>query len=141
MQVGQYLVNEGTIKFETMGGMEGHLSVTHRGVVRAEELISEGQLSREVGDFLSDQDIRIALEPLLVIIDRAIDETPGLDRNVEANLRADVASANDQLRADEPNREVLRGALNRIGRLGMNFLVGGAALLDSVSILVRGLGH
>lgn len=96
----------------TMGGLEAMVMLTSGGIRQAERLQTSGAAPLSGDVFI--QNLEVVIGELRVVVDADDTLTP----EIRSDVLADLESANMQLRANEPNREVVRSALRRaISRL------------------------
>jgi hypothetical protein len=142
--VGQYNVEQRYCKFETMGGIDGHVSISHSGIQYAEQLIDDRR-RRGLPDILSivmftDRELRQELEKLVSSLRRQIEEVD-LDPDSRADIESDLESANDQVRAAHPNRGVIRSALERIRTNAVPVALFAATVIPAIDVVLHRLGH
>jgi len=141
--IGQYIVERGSCNFETMGGLDGHVSITSVGVDRAETVIRD-RASRGAPHILgllvlTDAELLPKLEVAVAAIRRELELDTTLDLSTRSNVEADLESATNQLRAAEPNRGVIKAALDRI-RSAWPHVVEVAIVSGVIFEVLRGLG-
>ena len=108
VQTSVMLGQEGLINSSMAGGLGNIVMLTHRGITRAEELQSPR------GQQLSEMEVRVHLEVVVGELRKALTADTTLAPEARADVEADLEAASSQLRANEPNREVISGALRRI---------------------------
>lgn len=142
MTVGQQVAGDHLVEFKTMGGIQGLVAITPMGTRRAEQIILDrdgaGEPRYTSVVILSDAELVRALEPLVGQIRQALDAATEVDPQVRADLGSDLALAEAQLRANEPNRGVIRASLDRIKKYSPT-IVGLAALGANIVAIIHGL--
>jgi hypothetical protein len=134
----EYLESELQAKITTFGGMEAHVDITRYGIRDAEREMDDGAALPSVVAVFTDVELRQHLEPVLASIESAVDNAL-LDDDDEVDIRADVQSATDQLRAARPNRGVVKAALSRAySVLQVAAVTGG--VLEGIDTVLRRLG-
>jgi hypothetical protein len=137
--VGRYNEDEGYCQARTMGGLDGAVSITARGIRRAEQILDKRQ-QQEPLILYSDEELRRALEPLVAKLGHVVEEAD-LDAADRADVESDIQSATDQLKAARPNRGVIRAALERVRQNLVAATVLTAAVTQTVDIVMRRIGH
>lgn len=112
MLVGKDLVDQYLCKFETMGGLDGYVSITQSGISTAERLLTTGRTSR-----ISDEDLRKKVEVILFVLSTEVEKDTSLNADDRLNVTSDLASIREQLQAPTPNRSVVKAALERIKKI------------------------
>lgn len=127
------------VESKSAGGL---VSITPEGVRRAEALILErenaGVPTYSSVVLLTDVQLIRALEPLLGKLRAALDSAHDMDSAVKADIGSDLESAEAQLRANEPNRGVIRASLDRIKTLGP-WVAGATGLAADIIAIIHGL--
>jgi hypothetical protein len=133
-----FLQGEDQAEITTMGGLAASVEISADGIRFAEELLDRGVVAPVAVAIFTDVELRQHLEPVLTSIEAAITEGD-LPTEEEVDLRADVQSATDQLRAIRPNRGVIKAALSRAyGVLQVAAVTGG--VLEGIDTVLRRLG-
>jgi hypothetical protein len=141
--VGQFLSDQRLAQSKTGGGPDALISMTPRGIQRAEDIITEREqkgaprYSNLV--VFSDGELLRKLEPLLGSIRAELDNASNVDPDTLADLSSDLASANDQLHAAKPNRGVIKASMDRIAAV-LPTVANVTVILVGIAELGHGLG-
>lgn len=108
IEVGQHLAQEHLCKFETMGGLEGSVSITTQGISKAERLLTTR--TPRIGD----SELMRCVEAVVLVLRDELESDQSLGRDDRLNIESDLQSVEDQLRAPSPNRGVVRAVFGRI---------------------------
>jgi hypothetical protein len=142
-EVGQLVSGRGFSKFQTMGGLDGMVSITAGGVDRAESLITsrreKGLPAASSYVVLSDAELLPKLETLVRLIRDEFESDTSIDAELRPDIEADIQSTNDQLRANRPNRDVIKASLGRIQKIWPR-VVELAVVGSSITNILHSLG-
>ena len=143
MDVGQAVSDQRHAEFMTSGGIAGgHVAITAVGTRRAEQIITERQRSGAprytTVVLLTDPELVRSLEPLVAMIRNDL-ETKEVASEVRPDLQADLESAEHQLRANNPNRGVIRESLIRIRDNWPAVVAGSIGVVANIIGILHGL--
>jgi hypothetical protein len=161
-KITQYLVGEGLVKFQALGGLIG---ITHRGIAEVEEALTHKNEPTQHFPPASNVNIinvhtmtnsqvqqgsegaiqvvnREKVDDIMKIIRPLRDSLDGLNLPEEqrSELESEIQTLEAQASSPKPKYRTIRSTLESISKL-LQGAAGAASLLNQISILIASLGY
>jgi len=128
-EVGQHLVQQRLCKFETMGGLEGSVSITPLGIDKAEQLL------RTRTPRISDQELIRNVEVIVQVLLIEVERETSLSGDDRLNITTDLQSVQAQLMAPLPNRGIIKAGFERIRQIWPTVVTVSTVAANFVTVL------